>query len=105
MNLCHGGHAMNGQQSKEPQAPRPESFSVERFLETTFDKLPPDSKVLIALFGALNSASGLAKGLDLSDKVWKMVRFNGSGPLIGQSEKVNWLKGVCDGILLIADYS
>jgi len=77
---------MNGQQSKEPQAPRPESFSVERFR-------------------ALNSASGLAKGLDLSDKVWKKVRFNGSGPLIGQSEEVNWLKGVCDGILLIADYS
>ena len=105
MNLRDGGNAMDGQQSEGAQAPKPKSFNVERFLETTFDKLPADSKVLIALFGALNSASGLAKGLDLSDKVWKMVRFNGSGPLIGPSEKVNWLKGVCDGILLIADYS
>jgi hypothetical protein len=96
---------MDGQHSKEQQVPKPESFSVERFLESTFDKLPPDSKVLLSLFGALNSASGLAKGLDLSDKVWKIVRFDGSGPLVGQSEEVNWLKGVCDGILLIADYS
>ena len=96
---------MNERQSGKPPAPRPESFSVERFLETTFDKLPAENKVLIALFGALNSAASVAPGLDLSDKVWEMVRFGGSGPLVGQSEEVNWLKGVCEGILLIADYS
>ena len=96
---------MNGPQSKEQHGSEPDSFNVERFLETTFDKLPADSKVLIALFGALNSASGLAKNLELADKVWKTVRFDGCGPLVGQSEEVNWLKGVCDGILLVADYS
>jgi len=84
---------------------RQATLQAERFLEATFSKLPVDSKVLIALFGALNSASALAENLELSNRLWKEMRFDGCGPLVGQSEEVNWLKGVCDGILLVTDYA
>ena len=96
---------MDGPHKDKPQQPKPDSFPTERFIETTFEKLSADSKVLIGLFAALNSVSGLSEGFDLSEKLWEIVRFNGCGPMAGQSEEVNWLKGVCDGILLLADYS
>jgi hypothetical protein len=79
-------------------------FAIERFLVTTFEKLPVPTKVLIGLFGALNRTTTVAEKLELSEKIWETVRFDGCGPLIGQSEDINWLKGVCDGILLLADY-
>lgn len=78
---------------------------VERFLETTFRKCSVEQKVVIALFCALNSASTLTKDCELVNRLWNEMRFNGCGPLVAQSEEVNWLKGVCDGILLLADYS
>jgi hypothetical protein len=31
--------------------------------------------------------------------------FNDCGPLVGESEEINWLKGVCDGILLVANHA
>jgi hypothetical protein len=96
---------MDGQQSGESKESKRDSLALERFLTTTFDKLPAQTKVLVALFAALNSTATLTEKLDLSDRIWQHVRFNGSGPLVGESEEVNWLKGVCDGILLIADYS
>jgi len=96
---------MNEQQSDNQHSPEQASFSVERFLESTFEKLPVDSKVLIGLFGALNAASGITRDFDLSERLWETMRFNGCGPLVGQSEEINWLKGVCDGILLVADHA
>lgn len=96
---------MNGQREANCESNRQASLQVERFLEATFQKCPVDRKVLITLFGALNSASTLAKDFELSNRLWKEMRFDGCGPLVGQSEEVNWLKGVCDGILLIADYA
>ena len=96
---------MDGAPSREHQKAERNSFALERFIATTFEKLPAHTKVLIGLFGALNSASDLTARLELSEKVWEIVRFDGCGPLQGQSEEVNWLKGVCDGILLVADYS
>ena len=96
---------MDDQPSQKRQKAKQSSFAIERFLATTIEKLPAQTKVLIGLFGALNSTSTLAEKLELSDKIWETVRFDGHGPLIGQSEEVNWLKGVCDGILLLADYS
>jgi hypothetical protein len=96
---------MNDQHDTNLEPNRQATLQVERFLEATFCKLPVDSKVLIALFGALNSASALAENLDLSDRLWKEMRLDGCGPLVGQPEEVNWLKGVCDGILLVTDYT
>jgi len=96
---------MNEPSDTNCESNRQASLQVERFLETTFQKCPVDRKVLLALFGALNSASTLTKDFELSNRLWKEMRFNGCGPLVGQSEEVNWLKGVCDGILLIADYA
>ena len=100
-----GDPGMDDQESGREHPPEQASFNVERFLESTFEKLPVDSKVLIALFGALNAASGITRGFDLSERLWEAMRFNGCGPLVGQSEEVNWLKGVCDGILLVADHA
>jgi len=79
--------------------------NVERFIKVTFEKLPARTKVLVALFAAMNSASTLTKGFELSDHLWNVTRFDTCGPLVGESEEVNWLKGVCDGILLISNYS
>lgn len=78
---------------------------IERFLRITYDKLPAETKVLVALFSALNTASTLTKGFELPDDLWGIVRFGNGGPLIGESEEVNWLKGLSDGILLVANYS
>jgi len=96
---------MNEQHDTNLDSNKQATLEVERFLKTTFGKLPVDSKVLIALFGALNSASALAEDFELSNRLWKEMRFGGCGPLVGQPEEVNWLKGVCDGILLVADYT
>jgi hypothetical protein len=83
----------------------PASGHLERFIRLTYDKLPAETKVLVALFSALNSASTLTKSFELPDDLWRAVRFGNGGPLIGESEEVNWLKGLADGILLIANYS
>ncbi len=99
------GDVMNDRPEASLESNRQATQQVERFLEATFRKLPIDSKVLVALFGALNSASTLTSGSDLADRLWKSMRFDGCGPLANQSEEVNWLKGVCDGILFIADYA
>lgn len=96
---------MNEHQRRESEPNRQVTSNIERFLTSTFEKLPVDSKVLIGLFGALNSASGLTGRFSLPERLWEIVRFDGCGPLVGQSEEVNWLKGVCDGLLLMADYS
>jgi hypothetical protein len=95
---------MNEQQARDSEPNRHTTSNIERFLELTFERLPVDSKVLIALFAALNSSSGLTQDFDLPDRLWEIVRFSGCGPLVGQSEEVNWLKGISDGILLIADH-
>lgn len=96
---------MNEPHGMSPESNKQATVQVERFVETTFKKLPVDNKVLIALFGALNSASALTSNSELVDRLWKEMRLEGCGPLVGQSEEVNWLKGVCDGILLVADYA
>jgi len=75
--------------AENTRRPSTTPFALERFLATTFDKLPAQTKVLIRLFGALNSASDLTERLELSEKVWEIVRFDGCGPLIGESEEVN----------------
>ena len=95
---------MNEHAAENQQLDREATSNVERFIETTFEKLPVDDKVLIALFAALNSAAGLTRSFELPDRLWEKMRFEGCGPLLGQSEEINWLKGVCDGILLIADH-
>ena len=99
------GDVMNDRLESSLESNRQATQQVERFLEATFKKLPIDSKVLIALFGALNSASTLTSSSDLVDRLWKDIRFEGCGPLANQPEEVNWLKGVCDGILFITDYA
>lgn len=86
-------------------SPERMSSNTERFIATTFDKLPADTKVLVALFSTLNSASSLTQSLKLPDHLWDAVRFGGGGPLVGESEEVNWLKGVSDGILLMLDHT
>ncbi len=95
---------MDEQQEPSSEPNRRASYNIERFLELTFERLPTDSKVLISLFAALNSSSSLTQDFDLPDRLWEIVRFDGCGPLIGQSEEINWLKGISDGILLIADH-
>jgi len=79
--------------------------NVERFIRVTFEKLPAQTKVLIALFAALNSSVAQTKNFELPDQLWSSVRFDECGPLVGESEEVNWLKGVCDGIILVSNYS
>jgi len=79
--------------------------NVERFIRVTFEKLPAQTKVLIALFAALNNSATLTKGFELPNQLWNSMRFNECGPLVGETEEVNWLKGVCDGIILVSNYS
>jgi hypothetical protein len=95
---------MDDQQARNSEPNKQTTYNIERFLELTFERLPVDSKVLIGLFAALNSSSGLTQDFDLPDRLWEIVRFGGCGPLVGQSEEVNWLKGISDGILLVADH-
>lgn len=95
---------MNEQQANEQEVSGQNSFGVERFLKATFGNLPVTSKVLIALFASLNSASSLTTRFDLPNQLREIVRFGDGGPLVGQSEEVNWLKGICDGILLMVDH-
>jgi hypothetical protein len=78
--------------------------NVERFIRVTFEKLPAETKVLVALFSSLNTVTTMTKDFDLPDLLWQSVLFNDCGPLVGESEEVNWLKGVSDGILLIANH-
>lgn len=98
MDSSHSNAKTNAPREEEPQA-------VERFIKTTFDQLPSRTKVLVALFSAMNSATTLTKGFELSDHLWKSMRFDTCGPLVGESEEVNWLKGVSDGILMVSNYS
>jgi len=95
----------NGNQNSNARAEKRAACNVERFIRVTFEKLPAQTKVLVALFAALNTATTLTKDFELSDELWHSMRFEECGPLVGESEEVNWLKGVCDGILLIANYS
>ena len=95
---------MDGQQNGEEDISGRTSCGVERTIEGTFDNLPVQSKALIGLFAALNSASSVTGGFELPDRLWNTVRFGDGGPLINQSEEVNWLKGVADGILLMVDH-
>jgi hypothetical protein len=96
---------MNEQHDNNLNSNKQATLQVERFLEATYSKLPVDSKVLVALFAALNTGSTLAGDFELPNQLWREIRFDGCGPLVGQSEEVNWLKGVCDGILLLADHT
>jgi hypothetical protein len=78
---------------------------MERFIKVTFDKLPVQTKILVAVFSALNSATTLTRNFDLPEELWKSVLLDTSGPVVGESEEVNWFKGLCDGILLVTGYS
>lgn len=78
--------------------------NVERFIRVTYEKLPAETKVLVALFSALNTVTTLTKDFKLPDSLWESMLFHNGGPLVGESEEVNWLKGICDGILLVANH-
>ena len=91
--------------NEAPPGERPSGGNTERFIKATFERLPARTKVLVALFSALNSATTLTKGFELSDHLWTAMRFDTHGPLPGESEEANWLKGVCDGIRMMSDYS
>lgn len=104
---------MDGSTSQGTAGPSPEKnaasdlvggANVERFIRVTFEKLPAETKVLVALFSSLNTVTTLTKDFNLPDALWQSVLFNDCGPLVGESEEVNWLKGVSDGILLIANH-
>jgi len=95
---------MNGQQNDEQEV-RDQGFDhVERFIKATFDRLTVQDKVLIGLFVALNSTSSVTTRFELPENLWEIVRFGNRGPLVGQSEEANWLKGVGDGIRLMVDH-
>lgn len=79
------------------------SSNTERFISVTFDQLSPHMKVLVALFSAVNSSSASTQRFTLPTQLWDTVRLGSGGPLIGESEETNWLKGVCDGILLVIE--
>ncbi len=79
--------------------------NVERFIRVTYEKLPAQTKVLVALFSALTTVTTLTKDFELPDALWQSMLFNDCGPLVGESEEINWLKGVCDGILLVANHA
>lgn len=81
-----------------------EQSNTECFIGATYDKLSPHVKVLVALFAAMNSSSAATQRFKLPERLWEMVRPGSGGPLVGESEETNWLKGVCDGILLVIDY-
>jgi len=95
---------MDGQQDKQQQLPEQSPCGAQRSLIATFENLPAETKVLITLFAALNSASSVTTRFGLPDQLWKTVRFGNGGPLVGQSEEANWLKGVADGILLMVEH-
>jgi hypothetical protein len=95
----------NTPRSTPPKADNQGTGKAERFIQATFEKLPARTKVLIALFSALNSAATLTQGFDLSDHLWKAMQSDACGPLVGESEETNWLKGVCDGIRMMSQYS
>jgi len=78
--------------------------NTERFIAATYDKLSPDVKVLVALFSAVNSSSASTTRFELPECLWDTVRLGSGGPLVGESEETNWLKGVCDGILLVIEH-
>ena len=105
MDASHSDKSTNAHQSPDAQADKRTACNVERFIRVTFEKLPARTKVLVALFAALNTATTLTKDFELSDHLWNSMRFEDCGPLVGESEEVNWLKGVCDGIFLVANYS
>ena len=105
MDTSHPETPTHAHQSPDPQVDKRTACNVERFIRVTFEKLPARTKVLVALFSALNTATTLTKGFELSDELWDSMRFENCGPLVGECEEVNWLKGVCDGILLVANYS
>ncbi len=79
--------------------------SVERFIRVTYEKLPAETKVLVALFSAMNTVTTLTKDFELPESLWQSMLFHNGGPLVGESEEVNWLKGICDGILLVANHA
>jgi len=95
---------MNGHAAEDGQQSREATSNTERLIETTFQKLPADTKVLVAFFSALTGASGLTQSFELPDRLWKRMCFEGRGPLLDQSKEINWLKGICDGIFLIANH-
>jgi len=78
--------------------------NTERFIAATYDKLPPHVKVLVALFSAVNGSAASTQRFELPECLWGTVRLGSGGPLVGESEETNWLKGVCDGILLVIDH-
>jgi hypothetical protein len=96
---------MNEPQEGDPRRLNEAGSEVERRLEQAFDRLSVDTRVMVELFAALNSASTLANEPALSDRLWQKMHAQVCGPLVGQSEEVNWLKGICDGIFLIVDHS
>jgi len=105
MDAMHSEGSTNAHSDQNSQAEKQTVCNVERFIRVTFDKLPARTKVLVALFSAMNTATTLTKDFELSEHLWHSMRFEGCGPLVGESEEVNWLKGVCDGILMISNYS
>lgn len=105
MDPLHSKPVTNAPQNSDPHADRQTVCNVERFIRVTFEKLPARTKVLVALFSALNSSTTLTKDFELPEHLWHSMRFEHCGPLVGESEEVNWLKGVCDGILMVANYS
>lgn len=78
--------------------------NVERFIRVTYEKLPTQTKVLVSLFSSLNTVTTLTKDFELPESLWQSMLINDGGPLVGESEEVNWLKGICDGILLVANH-
>jgi hypothetical protein len=78
--------------------------NVERFIRVTYEKLPAQTKVLVSLFSALNTVTTLTKDFELPETLWHSMLLDNGGPIVGESEEVNWLKGICDGILLVADH-
>lgn len=104
---------MDGPTSEGTMGPSPDKgasdkqngANVERFIRVTFEKLPAETKVLVSLFSALNAVTTLTHDFDLPDSLWQSMLFDDCGPLVGESEEVNWLKGVCDGVLLIANHA
>jgi len=105
MNTSRSEAEANAHPNEAPPADKQTPCNIERFIRVTFEQLPARTKVLVALFAAMNSAATLTKGFELSDHLWNVTRFDTCGPLVGESEEVNWLKGVCDGILMISNYS
>jgi len=105
MDAMHSEGPANAPSDQNAQAEKQTVCNVERFIRVTFEKLPARTKVLVALFSALNTATTLTKDFELADQLWSSMRFEDCGPLVGESEEVNWLKGVCDGIFLVANYT